>query len=153
MNKLTTLLLASALAFPLLVLADHNGDGTSCKRPGQQFTNADTNKDGSLDKAEAQAMHDKHFDEMDANHDGKLSKKEMTACKQGGKSGAMHDKGSEGFKKADKDNDGTLDKEEAKSLPNVSKHFEEIDTDKDGTVDRDEVHNYMKDTKATKTGQ
>jgi Ca2+-binding EF-hand superfamily protein len=69
----------------------------------------------------------------------------MAACKQGAKGGAaMHNKGSEGFKKADKNNDGTLDKEEAKSLPNVSQHFDEIDTDKDGTVNRDEVHNFMK---------
>jgi hypothetical protein len=144
MNKLTSLLLASALAFSLPALADIDGTGTACKRPGNQFTNADSNKDGSLDKAEAQAMHDKHFDEMDANHDGKLSKEEMAACKQGGKGGAMRNKGGEGFKKADKDNDGTLDKEESKSLPNISKHFDEIDTDKDGTVDRDEVHKFMK---------
>jgi EF-hand domain pair len=153
MNKLTSLLIASALAFSLPALADIDGKGTYCKRPGNQFTNADTNKDGSLDKAEAQAMHDKHFDEMDTNHDGKLSKEEMAACRQGGMGGAMHNKGSKGFQKADKNNDGTLDKEEAKSLPNVSMHFDEIDTDKDGTVDRNEVHNYMKNTKATESAK
>ena len=35
----------------------------------------------------------------------------------------------EAFKKADKDNDGTLDKEEAKAMKGVSMHFEEIDFD------------------------
>lgn len=41
--------------------------------------------------------------------------------------------------KADKDNDGTLDKNEAKSIPMVAKHFDAIDVDKDGTVDQAEI--------------
>ncbi len=36
----------------------------------------------------------------------------------------------EQFKKADKDNDGTLTNEEAKAMPHVAKHFKEIDTHK-----------------------
>jgi Ca2+-binding EF-hand superfamily protein len=147
MNKLNTLLLASALAFPPLALADHGGGSGYCGRHGADlFTKADTNKDGSIDKAEAQAMHEKHFHEMDTNHDGKLSADEVKACKHS--HSAMHDKGSMGFKKADKDNDGTLDREEAKMLPHVSKNFDAIDVGKDGTVDRDEVHNYMKNQKS-----
>ena len=55
----------------------------------------------------------------------------------------MHDKGAAAFKKADKDNDGTLDKKEAKSMPRVAKNFDAIDTDHDGTVSMDEVHSYM----------
>jgi Ca2+-binding EF-hand superfamily protein len=43
------------------------------------------------------------------------------------------------FKAADKDNDGTLDREEAKAMPRVSKNFDAIDTDKDGTVSMDEI--------------
>lgn len=145
MNKLITLLLASALTFPALALAEHDG-GDHCKRHGtDMFTEADSNKDGSVDKAEAQAMHEKRFDRMDANHDGKLSADEVKAGKHS--HSAMHNKGSMGFKKADKDNDGTLDREEAKMLPHVSKSFDAIDVDKDGTVDRDEVHNYMKNQK------
>lgn len=56
---------------------------------------------------------------------------------------SMHDKGAADFKKADKDNDGTLDRKEAKSMPRVAKHFAAIDTDHDGTVSLDEVHTYM----------
>jgi hypothetical protein len=41
--------------------------------------------------------------------------------------------------KADKDNDGTLDKNEAKAIPMVAKHFDAIDLDKDGTVDQAEI--------------
>ena len=43
------------------------------------------------------------------------------------------------FKKADTDNDGTLTKDEAKSMPRVAKHFDAIDADKDGTVSLDEI--------------
>jgi EF hand domain-containing protein len=62
--------------------------------------------------------------------------------------GLGHDKGKEAFKKADKDNDGTLDREEAKAMPNVSKNFDAIDVNKDGKVSYDEVHNYMHKQKA-----
>ena len=41
--------------------------------------------------------------------------------------------------KADKDKNGTLDKNEAKAIPLVAKHFEAIDLDKDGTVDQAEI--------------
>lgn len=144
MNKLNTLLLISLLAASPLALANHDGMGDHCGRHGAgMLSDADTNKDGSIDKAEAQALHEKQFDKMDANHDGKLSKDEISAAHP--MHNGMHDKGSMGFKKADKNNDGKLTKDEAKVLPNVSTHFDEIDTDKDGTVDRDEVHNFMRD--------
>ena len=57
---------------------------------------------------------------------------------------SMHDKGDAAFKKADMDNDGTLDRKEAKAMPHVAKNFDAIDADKDGTVSMDEVHTYMK---------
>ena len=44
------------------------------------------------------------------------------------------------FKKADMDNDGTLTKDEAKTMPRVAKNFDAIDTDKDGTVSLEEIH-------------
>ena len=56
---------------------------------------------------------------------------------------SMHEKGAAAFKKADKDNDGTLDRKEAKAMPRVAKNFNAIDTDSDGTVSMDEVHTYM----------
>ena len=48
------------------------------------------------------------------------------------------------FKAADKDNDGTLDKDEAKAMPRVAKNFDAIDTDHDGTVSMVEIHAFMK---------
>lgn len=144
MNKLTLgcLLIAAGLTIPTITLAMHDGSGEHCMRKGaSHLTEADTNKDGSIDKSEAQAMHDKHFDAMDANKDGKLNADESKACDRMGR----HDMGSRGFMGADKDNDGTLDRDEAKQLPNVSKNFDAIDVDKSGTVSRDEVHNFMHD--------
>ena len=146
MNKISILILATTMAFSPLALAGTDGD--RCERHGgKHMQDADKNGDGFIDKNEARAMQEKHFDEMDANHDGKLSKDEMMACKRDGKKGGMHNKGSHEFMGADKDNDGTLDREEAKKLPRVFKNFDAIDTDKDGTVDRDEVHNFMQDYK------
>ena len=55
----------------------------------------------------------------------------------------MQEKGDAAFKKADRDNDGTLDRKEAKAMPRVAKNFNAIDTDSDGTVSLDEVHTYM----------
>ena len=43
-------------------------------------------------------------------------------------------------KKADKDADGTLDKNEVKAFKMLSKHFDIIDTDKDGTIDQAEIN-------------
>jgi len=54
------------------------------------------------------------------------------------------DKLESAFKKADKDNDGTLDREEAKAMPHVTKDFDAIDADKDGTVSLEEIHSFMK---------
>ncbi|MGH8710845.1 MAG: hypothetical protein ACREVA_05965 [Burkholderiales bacterium] len=45
--------------------------------------------------------------------------------KTGGKKHQLEEQ----FKKADKDNDGTLTKEEAKAMPHAAKHFKEIDID------------------------
>lgn len=41
--------------------------------------------------------------------------------------------------KADKDNDGTLDRNEVKGHAALAKHFDAIDVDKDGTIDQAEI--------------
>lgn len=145
MNKLNTLILAAALAASPFAFAAHDGSsGEHCDMHKKQgmLEGADKNKDGSIDKDEARAMHDQHFDEADSNKDGKLSADEIKNCKH--EHGAMHDKGTMGFKHADKNADGKLDRSEADALPNVGKNFDAIDADKDGMLERDEVHSYMK---------
>ena len=84
--------------------------------------------------------HDKGMDHDKAmNHD-----KSMKHDKGMGPGTGKHDRGGAAFKKADKDNDGTLDRNEAKAMPRVSKNFDAIDVDKDGTVSLEEVHTFMK---------
>ena len=142
MNKLLNVLLLSVISFGIILPTyAAEAEGASCK---MHQKDADTNKDGSIDKAEMRAMQDKKFEEMDTNKDGVLSKDEMkNCCKHEGKSKAMHEKQTKAFNAADTDHDGTLTKYEAKKLPNVAKNFEAIDGDKDGTLDREEVHHFM----------
>ncbi len=147
MNKLLNVLFLAAIGFSVALptYAAGEPEGARCQMHKKA---ADTNKDGSIDKAEMRAMQDKKFDEMDANKDGVLSKDEMKACgKHDAKSKAVHEKQTKAFNAADGDNDGTLTKEEAKKLPNVAKNFDAIDGDKDGTLDREEVHHFMHEQK------
>ena len=48
------------------------------------------------------------------------------------------------FKAADKDNDGSLTREEAKAMPRVAKNFDAIDADKSGMVTLAEIQAAMK---------
>jgi arsenate reductase-like glutaredoxin family protein len=109
------------------------------------FKKADKDNDGTLDKEEAKAMPriSKHFDAIDTDKSGTVDLKEVEASMKGAAK-SMHAKGEAKFKNADKDNDGTLDKEEAKAMPNVAKHFDAIDADKDGTVSLEEIHTFMR---------
>lgn len=145
MYKFHALILAAALTASPLAFAGHDGNmGEHCDMKKQgMLKEADANKDGSIDKSEARAMHEKHFDEADANKDGKLSADEIRKCDQH-KHGSMHEKGTQGFVGADKNGDGKLDRKEAEALPNVSKNFDAIDANKDSLLERDEVHTFMK---------
>ena len=48
---------------------------------GRMIVMADTNKDGKITLAEAQAMALQHFDKMDANHDGQVTPQERRAAR------------------------------------------------------------------------
>lgn len=167
MKNLFTALLTLTALIAMPAFANHDGMGDHCMRKDKgaapMSMPADTDNDGTVDWEEAHNAFIKHFDEMDTNQDGVLSAEEMKdcccmkgdhcmnkgdgehKCKDGKckRNSAAHAKGDKEFAAADKDNDGTLDKKEAKKLKNISKNFDAIDVDKDGTVDRDEVHNFM----------
>ena len=122
--------------------------GFAADQPGTKleaaFKKADKDNDGTLTRDEAKSMPRvaKHFDAIDTDKDGTVSLLEIRASMK--KAKEMHDRAVERFKSADKDNDGTLTKDEAKAMPRVAKHFDAIDTDKDGTVSEQEIHDYMK---------
>jgi Ca2+-binding EF-hand superfamily protein len=46
------------------------------------------------------------------------------------------------FKKADTNGDGMLSRDEARALPQISRHFDEIDANHDGQVTSDEIRAY-----------
>jgi Ca2+-binding EF-hand superfamily protein len=143
MLKLTVLaasLAAAVLVTPGVSLAEHHEGKLEAA-----FKQADKDNDGTLDKEEAKSMPrvSKNFDAIDSDKDGTVSLDEIHAAMKNMKKG-MHAKGKAAFEKADKDADGTLDKEEAQAMPRVSKNFDAIDADHDGTVSLDEIHAYMK---------
>jgi Ca2+-binding EF-hand superfamily protein len=133
------LALAVVLGFPGVLLADNH-----TAKLEAAFKAADKDNDGTLDKEEAKAMPrvSKNFDAIDTDKDGTVSMDEIQAAMTQAKKTAR-EKGEAAFKKADADNDGTLDKQEAKAMPRVAKNFDAIDTDKDGTVSMDEIRAFM----------
>jgi Ca2+-binding EF-hand superfamily protein len=81
----------------------------------------DTDKDGTVDLAEAKKAGSDIFDKLDADHDGTLTFKELR--------GRMSRKE---FAAADTDKDGTLTKEEYLAV--VEQRFKAADKDHDGTL-------------------
>ena len=115
------------------------GNGNEA-RPGklavvEAIKAADTNKDGLISRAEAEAglpKVAKHFDQLDTNKDGQISADEFKA----GHHKAKHMRGA----KADADKDGFITRAEADArAPRLAKHFDEIDTNKDGKLSREEM--------------
>jgi Ca2+-binding EF-hand superfamily protein len=81
----------------------------------------DTDKDGTVDLAEAKKAGSDMFDKLDVDHDGTLTFKELL--------GRMSRKE---FAAVDTDKDGTLTKEEYLAL--VEQRFKAADKDHDGTL-------------------
>lgn len=121
---------------------------SSASRQGTMFSNADTNGDGSISKAEFDDYHAKrsaeHFNAMDANKDDKLTPDEMQSVQKNMKKrndGTAHlDRR---FNAADANHDGGLDKEEANAMPMLKSNFGKVDTNKDGKVTRQEYLDAM----------
>ena len=134
---------SAAVAFFIPLLAMSAEDRGA--RMEAHFKAADKDNDGSLTRDEAKAMPRvlKKFDAIDADKSGTVTLVEIQAMqKKMGKE--AHKRGAERFKAADKNGDGMLDKDEAKSMPRVAKNFDAIDADKNGTVTPKEIHDYMK---------
>ncbi len=87
---------------------------------------ADTDKDGSIDKAELDAAAGAQFDKLDKDKDGTLTKAEV------GKRLSKAD-----FAAADTDNDKTLSKDEYTAA--AEKDFAAADADNDGKVEAKEL--------------
>lgn len=99
----------------------------------------DTDRDGAISKAEADAL----FARIDANRDGKLDQGEMRAYRKAQHEqfrAEMRQRFDAGFQAADKDGDGALTKQEAEAgMPPLARNFDRLDTNKDGKLTRDEI--------------
>jgi hypothetical protein len=115
---LAVLSLVAAPAVLLPVISAHAANA---------LTAADTDKDGTLDKAEVEAAAGTQFDKLDKDKDGTLDKAEV------GKRLSKAD-----FAAADTDNDKTLTKAEYTAA--ADKAFAAADANNDGTVDAKELH-------------
>lgn len=110
---------------------DHGG--------GMWMKAIDTDGDGAISKAEADAW----FNKLDTNRDGKIDKAEMDAHRKATmaeRHARMQAAFDEKFKAADKNGDGALTKAEANAgLPHLAKRFDQLDANRDGKLTRDEI--------------
>lgn len=138
MTRFTTLAACVALAVGLPVVGFSAEPGQKLQ---QAFKAADKDNDGSLDRNEAKVFPRvaKNFDQIDTDKSGTVTLDEIYASM---KKVAQNMQAK--FQAADKDKDGTLDRNEAKVFPRVAKNFDQIDADKDGTVSQDEIRAYAR---------
>ena len=103
----------------------------------ERWKAADTDSDGNLSRAEAQASSSwvgERFDKLDTNADGQVTHEEMAAARKQGHEQMRADR-VERFKAADTNGDGGIDLAEAQTgLPKLAEKFSAVDTDNDGKV-------------------
>jgi Ca2+-binding EF-hand superfamily protein len=101
---------------------------------------ADTNKDGSIDRAEFDAQGAERFKAIDANGDGSITSDEMKAFHEARRAkfeAAKGDMGGKFLKRFDKDNDGKISAAEWPTEGRLT--FEKADANSDGFVTADEM--------------
>jgi Ca2+-binding EF-hand superfamily protein len=102
----------------------------ACGRSGESsaaLKAIDTDNDGTIDLAEAQAAGAKIFAKLNTDNDKTLEAKELD-----GRLDAA------AIKAADPDNDGSIDAKEYEAL--IAERFKAADPDNDGTLDKKELH-------------
>ena len=111
-------------------------------RGDERWKTADTDGNGSLSLAEAEASSSwmgERFAKLDANADGELTREEMHAARKQGHE-QMREHGVERFKAADANADGGIDLAEAQTaMPRLAEKFSTVDADNDGKVTADEL--------------
>ena len=111
-------------------------------RGEERWKSADTDGNGSLSLAEAQASSSwvgERFDKLDADKNGALTREEVHAARKHGHD-EMRAHAVERFKAADANHDGGIDLAEAQtSMPKLAEKFVTVDKDNDGKVTADEL--------------
>ena len=117
---------------------------TPAEPPTADRPRVDANGDGIVTREEAQVYPRlaTHFDAADTNRDGRLDAAEA----QAGRESARREARAairERWTAADKDGDGAISLAEAnESMPLLAKRFGEFDANGDGKISRDEIHGF-----------
>jgi Ca2+-binding EF-hand superfamily protein len=145
----TALVLASGFALAQPGDADREARRAEWQAKAEaRFAEADTDRDGRLDRVEAQAFGERfnqHFDRIDANHDGEVDKQEIAQARQHARKGRhgmrQHAAFQRGlFKGMDDNGDGAISRAElGDKMPRWSENFAGIDTNGDGQLSREEL--------------
>jgi Ca2+-binding EF-hand superfamily protein len=111
--------------------------------PKMDFSAMDTNSDGNITKAEAEAYQAAEIAKMDANKDGKISAEELTAfhltkMKQDMDARAK-DRAAKMIEHLDTDKDGALSTAEMAAGPGAAKMFDRVDGNSDGMISTEEL--------------
>ena len=122
-----------------LLVAGLLSAGAVLAQPGPGFFGADTDGDGRVSRAEANAALDERFALLDTDGDGAISRDEI-AQRRDGRRERFAERGRERFAAADTDGDGALSLAELQAVnPNVTQErFEIMDTDANGLITADE---------------
>jgi Ca2+-binding EF-hand superfamily protein len=134
-------------------IANASGQKASGSSSGAKFSMAtlDTDHDGTISKPELTAFMEGEFDKADTDHDGTLDKNEIEELRKGlGIPAGSAQKTSSGASSGpkltmtglDKDNDGTVSKDEFTAY--MEAQFEKADGDHDGTLDKEEFQQLRK---------
>ena len=144
-NTLSAVTLAALIGAGLSTAAlaergDEQGMG------GQQWLNfetMDTDKDGAVTKAEADAFHAARVKVADTNADGKLSAEELAAMQVKAMTERATERATRMIEMLDTDGDKMLSDAEFAAAKGRADMFEKIDTDSDGAITKAEADNAM----------
>jgi Ca2+-binding EF-hand superfamily protein len=136
---------ATLFALPALLLTSL---GYACDHAGDHWKEADTDKDGKISRAEAEAASPRMaqgFARVDKDNDGQLTTEEMQAARtewreQRSDWREHRDELRDKFNAADKDGDQALNLAEAQAaFPKIAENFGTLDTNNDGKVTPEEL--------------
>lgn len=140
MRKMLSMAMMLAGLAPLAATAQQmpRATPTPGSAPMAGMMRADTNGDGKISRAEADAQASQRFDRLDVNHDGFLTPDELTGP------------GARMIGRADADHDGKLSRSEY--LVQAGNRFDRIDANRDGQITPDEMKSWAERARAMQRG-
>lgn len=115
--------------------------------PEERWNALDTDGDGSLSRAEAEAGAPgmaRNFERFDADADGRVTREEIAAARAR-RHEEMRVRAEERWRAADANGDGAIDLAEAQAkMPRAAQNFGRIDADGNGLLSRDEMRQSLR---------